>query len=98
LVDELVEDELVAEVADDPEVGGAAERGEPGPGGGPAATDGVEDPRVAAPGRPLRVRLADFVWKLRTPTSPAPVAAMTIGARLIERVLSTSPSSLSLPA
>jgi hypothetical protein len=85
---ERVDDEfavvgLVVDVADDPDVGGAAEPVDPGPGGGPAATDVEEEPRLEAPGRPLRVRLADFVWKLRTPTSPAAVAAMTMGARLI---------------
>ncbi|HVA03826.1 MAG TPA: hypothetical protein VMU64_08750 [Acidimicrobiales bacterium] len=89
---------LVVDVADDPEVGGAPEPVDRGPGGGPPATEVEEEPRLEAPGRPLRVTLADFVWKLRTPTSPAAVAAMTMGARLIEGILSTSTSSQSLLA
>ncbi len=77
---------------------GCTGAGRSGPGGGPAATD-VEGraPNRRAPGRPPRVRLADFVWKLRTPTSPAAVAAMTIGARLIEGILSISTSGPSSP-
>jgi hypothetical protein len=96
--DGLVVAGLVVDEADDPEVGGAPEPVDPVPGGGPAATDVEEEPRLPAPGRPLRVGLADFVWKLRTPTSPAAVAAMTIGARLIEGILSISTSGQSLLA
>ena len=81
--------ELVVDGADDPDVGGAPEPVDPGPGGGAAARDVEEEPRLEAPGRPPRVRLADFVWKLSTPTSPAAVAAMTMGARLIEGILSS---------
>jgi len=86
----------VVDVADDPDVGGTPEP--VGPGGGPAATDVVDEPRLEAPGTPPRVRLAGFVWKLRMPTSPAAVAAMTIGARLIVGILSTSTSGQSLLA
>jgi len=96
--DELVVPGLVVGGAGDPDVGGAPEPVDPEPGGGPATTDVVEEPRLEAPGRPGRVRLADFVWKLRTPTSPAAVAAMTIGVRLIERILLTSTSGQSLLA
>jgi hypothetical protein len=53
-------------------------------GGDAAATEVGEEPRVAA----LRAAVpsvsgADFVWKLSTPASPATVATVTIGARLI---------------
>jgi hypothetical protein len=99
---ERVDDGLVVEglvdVADDPEVGGAPEPVDPAPSGGPVAADVEDEPAFEAPRRPPRVRLGDFVWKLRTPTSPAAVAAMTIGARLIEGSLSTSTSGQSLLA
>ena len=98
MVDEPVAAGLVVDVVDDPEVGGALELVEPGPGGAAPAADVVEEARVPAPGKPLRVRLADFVWKLRTPMSPAAVAAITIGARLIEDFLSTLSSGPNLSA
>jgi len=53
-------------------------------GGAPAVVEVVGEPVVAdAAGNEPSVRRADFVWKLRTPASPAAVAAMTIGVRLI---------------
>jgi len=39
---------------------------------------------VETPGREPSVSDADLVWKARTPASPAMVAPITIGARLIE--------------
>jgi hypothetical protein len=42
---------------------------------------------VDAPGKEPSVRDADFVWKVSTPASPAIVAPMTIGVRLIELAL-----------
>jgi hypothetical protein len=87
---------VVVGVPDVPDVGGELGAAPPGPGGEPAATDVEGETPVEVPGSPPRVRLADLVWKLRTPASPAAVATMTIGARLIERALSTSASDPSL--
>jgi hypothetical protein len=54
-------------------------------GGEAAATEVGEAPRVTAALRAAvpSVSGVDFVWKLSTPASPATVATVTIGARLI---------------
>jgi hypothetical protein len=58
-------------------------------GGAPATLVEGEEPRVAeAPGSEPRARDADLVWNVRTPASPAMVAPITIGARLMNAVSS----------
>jgi hypothetical protein len=58
--------------------------------GGALATlvDGEEPPVAEAPGSEPSVREADLVWKVSTPASPAMVAPITIGVRLMSAVSS----------
>jgi len=52
-------------------------------GGAPATFEGEEPPGEEAAGSEPGVRDADLVWKVSTPASPATVAPITIGARLM---------------
>ena len=65
-------------------------------GGDPLVLDVVGGRVVAdAPGMAPRETGADFVWKVRTPASPAAVAAITMGVRLIELLqLEWTPGSI----
>ena len=52
-------------------------------GGAPGALEEEEPPGEETAGSEPGVREADLVWKLSTPASPAMVAPITIGARLM---------------
>jgi hypothetical protein len=69
------------------DVGGELPALEPVPVGEAGTVDVGELGVVETPGRAPSVKGADFVWKASMPPSPAMVAPITIGVRLIECVV-----------